>query len=178
MTASEDRHLRLAARAEALGVERVRSRTSAYVYGNVLVLAAVVPNNEGTIDSGRAVVIVLVTTITTYLAHVLAHEVASSIGRSRSEHQSHLREELRDALPIASSGIPPALILGAGALNWLDTEVAQLLASLVVLIRLAAIGWVIQRISAKHAPRRSFWSGVVLAVAGLVIAVAKVQFLH
>lgn len=166
------------AKAEALGLDRVRSRTSAYVYGNVLVLAAVVQNNESTIASGRAVIIVLVTMVTTYLAHVLAHDVAEHIGRSSDEHQVHLRAELRDAFPIVSSGVPPALVLGMGALGWLDTELAQLLAAVIVVVRLAMTGWVVGRVSADHAPRRSRWSGVVLAIAGLVIAILKVEFLH
>ncbi|HEY5848492.1 MAG TPA: hypothetical protein VIT42_17045 [Microlunatus sp.] len=173
-----ERSARLRAKAEELGVERVRSRTSAYVYGNVLVLAAVVQNNESTIASGRAVIIVLVTMITTYLAHVLAHDVAEHIGRSPDEQQTHLRAELRDAVPIVSSGLPPVLVLGLGALGWLDTELAQILAALIVVVRLAITGWVIGRISAEHAPRRSVWSGVVLAVAGLIIAILKVEFLH
>jgi hypothetical protein len=159
-------------------VERVRSRASAYVYGNVLVLAAVVQNNENTIRSGRAVLIVLITMLTTYLAHVLAHEVAERIGRSGVEHQTHLRAELRDALPILSSGLPPALVLGAGSLGWFDTEIAQLLAAVIVVIRLGTTGWVVGRISAEHSPRFSFWSGVILAVAGLIIAALKVEFLH
>jgi acyl-CoA synthetase (AMP-forming)/AMP-acid ligase II len=169
---------RLRARAADLGVERVRSRTSAYVYGNVLVLAAVVQNNESTIESGRAVIIVLVTMVTTYLAHVLAHDVAERIGRSTTEHEVHLRAEFRDALPIVSSGVPPALVLGCGALGWLETEWAQILAAIIVIVRLGATGWVIRRISAQHAARRSLWSGVVLAFAGLVIAILKVEFLH
>ncbi len=173
-----ERSARLKAKAEALGVERVRSRTSAYVYGNILVLTAVVQNTEATISSGRAVIIVLVTMITTYLAHVLAHDVAEHIGRSKVEHESHLREELRDAVPIVSSGLPPALVLSAGALGWLDTELAQILAAVIVVVRLAITGWVIGRISAEHAPRRSVWSGVVLAVAGMIIAILKVEFLH
>ena len=46
-----ERSAKLRAKAEELGVERVRSRTSAYVYGNMLVLAAVVQNTEGTIPA-------------------------------------------------------------------------------------------------------------------------------
>jgi hypothetical protein len=169
---------KLQAKAEKLGVERVRSRTSAYVYGNILVLTAVVQNTEATILSGRAVVIVLVTMITTYLAHVLAHDVAEHIGRTKDEKDIHLRQELRDAVPIVSSGVPPALVLSLGALGWLDTELAQLLAAIIAVVRLAITGWVIGRISAEHATRRSVWSGVVLAAAGLIIAILKVEFLH
>lgn len=164
-----------------LDVERVRSRVSAYVYGNVLVLAAVVGCAPESVRSGRAVVVVLATMVTTYLAHVVAHRIGESVGRRHEEAELHLRAELRDATPIVTSGVLPALVLLVAALaGWEGTAgaVAQLVAALVPVVRLAATGSVTARLAAGGSSRSAFWSAVGLAVAGSLIAVVKVLLTH
>ena len=164
-----------------LDVERVSSRVSAYVYGNVLVLAAVVGCTPESVDDGRAVVIVLATMVTTYLAHVVAHRVGAGIGRSTDEAETHLRAELRDAVPIATSGLVPAGVLLVAALDWLDwlgTSGSQLVAVLVVVVRLGLTGSVASRLGSGSSSRRTVWSAVGLAVAGSLIAVVKVLLTH
>ena len=59
-----------------LPVERVRSRVSAYVYGNILVLAAILATSPENIAHWTAVIFVVATTATTFLAHVVAHKSA------------------------------------------------------------------------------------------------------
>ena len=156
--------------------ERVRSVTSAYVYGNVLVLGAVLGVGSDAVLDGDAVIAVLVTTFTTYLAHVLAHDVAERLGHSSAEHERAVRDELRDAVPILVSGGPPALVLGGGALGLLGVELAQVLAAGIVVARLAATGWRVERLSGGPPSPRALWSGFALAVAGALIAGIKVAF--
>jgi hypothetical protein len=162
-------------------LERVRSRVTAYVYGNVLVLAAVVGCAPESVRSGRAVVVVLATMVTTYLAHVVAHRVGEGVGRRRDEAQLHLRAELRDATPIITSGAVPALVLGAAAVAGLEggwAASAQLVAVLVPVVRLAATGSVTSRLVPGGPSRSAFWSALGLAVAGSLIAVVKVLLTH
>lgn len=162
-------------------LERVRSRVTAYVYGNVLVLAAVVGCAPESVRSGRAVVVVLATMVTTYLAHVVAHRVGEGVGRRRDEAELHLRAELRDAAPIITSGAVPALLLGVAAAAGLEggwAAAAQLVAVLVPVARLAATGSVTSRLVPGGPSRGAFWSALGLAAAGSLIAVVKVLLTH
>jgi hypothetical protein len=70
----------LTRRREDVAPERAESRVSAYVYGNVLVLAAVVGASPASVLSGTAVALVIGTVLSTYVAHVLAHSVGSLFG--------------------------------------------------------------------------------------------------
>ena len=94
---------------------RAARRMSAYVYGNVLVLAAVVAATSDAIEDGQAVLIVLGTMVSTYLAHIYSEAIGHSVTDSGENEQ--FPEELRDAVPILSSGgVPIAALL----LCWLD----------------------------------------------------------
>jgi hypothetical protein len=161
-----------------MSVERLRSSTSAYVYGNVLVLAAILESGETSVSDGDGVLIVAVTTLSTYFAHVMAHDIAQWVGRTPDEHRRETRHEFRDAVPILVSGVPPLLLLGAAALDWLPALTAQNLAAAFVIARLAGVGWNVQRLSGEAPPRRALWSGFALAAGGVVIAVLKVALGH
>jgi hypothetical protein len=161
-----------------LAVGRARARVTAYVYGNILVLAAVAGAGEQSIDSGSAVVLVLATAVTTYLAHVVALSVGSRLGRPDGPRSEHLRQELRDAAPIITSGLLPAALLLLGYLDVIASEWTQLLAAAWVVVRLAGIGIQVERVSGAPAPRSAFWSGVTLAVVSAVVVTLKVMFAH
>src|SRR5215208_1913432 len=89
-------------------LERVRSRVGAYVYGNILVLAAILATSPESVAHWTAVIFVIATTATTFLAHVVAHRIGQAIGRTDDEAlRLHLAQEVRDAVPIMTSGTPP-----------------------------------------------------------------------
>src|SRR6188508_2524031 len=90
--------------ARGLPTIRIRTRISAYVYGNILVLTAIGTATPHMVETGWAAVAVAATTITTYLAHVLSHFVAEQVEDEQLEELESDRDELRDALPIISSG--------------------------------------------------------------------------
>ena len=163
-----------------LALPRVRSRVSAYVYGNVLALGAVLQSGPGDVEDGVAVLVVVATTLTTYLAHVVAHQVGEGIGRDREDHRTHVRTELRDAVPIVSSGTAPAVVLLVGWL-WPGTgpeTVVQLVAALVVVVRLGFLGALGSRFQEGASPRRTLLAGFALATTATVIALAKVLLTH
>lgn len=164
--------------ASALG--RVRERVSAYVYGNILVLAALATATPHTVETGHAVVVVLATTGTTYLAHVLAHVVAHQIGADPAEHGGALpdRHSLRDAVPIFSSGSVPALILLVAWLGDLSESGAILVATAAVVLRLAGLGVVTSRLAGRRSRLGDLWTGLVLAVLSGVVVVLKVVLTH
>lgn len=163
---------------EELSLERQRLRLAAYVYGNILVLAAVVLATGKSIVGGEAAVLVGVTALTTYVAHILAHAVGQQLGRERNAHRSHVRHEIRDAVPILVSGVVPAVILLVASLSIVPTQLAQLTAAVWVIGRIALIGFLIERLSGRAATWRTLSGGVVLALACAVVVVLKVLFGH
>jgi hypothetical protein len=160
-----------------LPVERVRSRAGAYVYGNILVLAAIVATSPESIAHWTGVVIVVATSATTFLAHVVAHNIGQSIGRT-DDLRLHLAQMARDAVPIMSSGTGPAVLLVLGAVGWLPPELSQLLAEAFVVLRLALTGIVVRRVSGSASPLAGLWSGFALAGISVVIAALKELLTH
>jgi hypothetical protein len=130
-----------ARRQHDLPVERVRSRVGAYIYGNILVLAAIFATSSQGIAHWSAVVVVIATSATTFLAHVVAHNTGQAIGRPRDEAlRLQLAQEARDAVPIMNSGAGPAVFLALGALGFLPPGFSQVLAEAYVVVRLAGTG--------------------------------------
>jgi hypothetical protein len=164
---------------EDLPVERVRSRVSAYIYGNIFVLAAIFATSPEGVAHWTAVVIVVATSATTFFAHVVAHNIGQAIGRADDEDlRVQLAREARDAVPIMTSGTVPAVLLGLGALGWLPPVLSQLLAEAYVVVRLAGTGIVVRRLSGAASPQGGFWSGLALAGIGIVIAALKQILTH
>ncbi len=161
-----------------LPTERLRVRLSAYVYGNILVLAAIVIATGKSIVGGDAALLVAVTAVTTYVAHILAHNVGQQLGRERHAHYPHMAHEIRDATPILVSGVVPVVILLAASVSFVPTQLAQLAAAVWVVGRIALIGFLVERLSGRRATWRTLSSGLLLAVACAVVVVLKVLFAH
>ncbi len=163
---------------EHLTIERLRLRLAAYVYGNILVLAAVVIATGNSIAGGEAALLVTVTTLTTYFAHILAHGVGQQLGRGLHSIRPQIVHEIFDAMPILFSGLVPALVLFAAGFDIVPTQLAQAAAAVWVVGRIALIGFIIERLSGRRATWRTLSGGVVLAIACGVIVVLKVLFAH
>ena len=159
-------------------LDRARSRTSAYIYGNILVLTAVADVDSANILNWTALFVVAGTTITTFLAHILAHSIGQQLGRTGEEAQLHVRDEIRDSLPIASSGSVPALMMFLGALAIVPPLWAQLIAALIIVGRLAFLGTLVKKMAARKSTFGTLWSGVVLAGLSLIIVGAKIFITH
>src|SRR5215217_5933309 len=158
-------------------LERVRSRVGAYIYGNILVLAAILATSPESIAHWTAVIFVVATTATTFLAHVVAHRIGQAIGRTDDEAlRVHLAQEARDAVPIMTAGTGPAVLLAA--VGWLPPGLALLLAVAYVVLRLAGMRIIVRRISGYSSPRAGRWSGFVLAGISVVIAALKDILTH
>jgi hypothetical protein len=72
----------------------------------------------------------------------------------------------------------PAVLLALGAFGWLAPELSQVLAEAVVVLRLAATGIIVRRISGHDTPLAGLWSGFALAGIGVVIAALKYILTH
>lgn len=163
---------------EQLSIERLRVRLAAYVYGNILVLTAIVIATGKSIVGGEAALLVSVTALTTYSAHILAHDVGQQLGRGRGEHRPHMAHEIRDALPILVSGIVPAAILFIATFDVIPTQFAQLTAAVWVVGRLALIGFIVERMSGREPTWRTLSGGMLLALLSAAVVVLKVLFAH
>ena len=154
------------------------SRISAYVYGNVLILAALVALSPSDLTSGKAAVIVLGTGITTYLAHLLAESVGHRPHRVGRPGRAVVLAELRNAMPIVSSTAAPALFLAAAWLGWITPVVALSGAVLVTVGRMAFLGGVLARLRGQKSSLLTIFAGVGLAVLCAAIAAVKMLLTH
>ena len=159
-----------------VAVARAESRVSAYVYGNVLVLAAVVGASPAAVLSGSAVVLVVGTVLSTFLAHVLADTIGALFGGE--DGRTAVSAELRDAVPIISSGVTPAVLLGVAALGWLPGLWGQALSCAVLLARMASTGVIYRRLRADVPLRRAWTVGALTAAVAAVVVVLKLALTH
>lgn len=153
--------------------EDAASRVSAFVYGDILVLAALVALDPQDLAGTKAVAYVAGPGVSTFEAHVLAESVGFSVRTDQPVTAELVRHELRDSLPILSATALPALLLGAALLGWLDGDLALTLAIAVTVLRLASLGWVVGHLRQRRASWRTFLSGVLLALAGAAAAALK-----
>lgn len=153
-----------------LSVVDAQHRTTAFIYGNILVLAALVQVSLEEID-GQSVVTVLGTAVTVFLAHVFAGVVTSTWSWRT------LLTEARDSRPILTSGLVPSFLL-LTALLGVPASVAVLLAELVLVARLALIGIVVARLRGLPTSRGTLLAGIGVAVLALIIVILKVWLTH
>lgn len=163
-----------------LDVVRARHRTSAFVYGNITVLGALVAVDSRAVETGHAAIAVAATAVATFIAHIAADLVSERVrpdhlpGRPREE----LAEELRDATPIATSGVIPVLLVLLGTLEILPAQLALWIGIAFVVLRLAITGVVTERLSGRGPSATALWGGIVLAAVSAGVAVAKALLTH
>ncbi|KQR66720.1 hypothetical protein ASF89_02175 [Frigoribacterium sp. Leaf172] len=161
-----------------LSPEDAAARISAYVYGNMVVLAALASLSQDAMTSGHAALVVAGVAASTFLAHA----VADGIGRRlRSPHRlttSQLVAELRDSVPVLSAAILPVLLLAFTAWSSIPGVWAQGIAGLYLVIRLGLIGALVARYRGVPSSRRTVLAGLTLAALGALITVIKVTVGH
>src|SRR6478609_4133725 len=91
-----------------IDTERVARRISAYIYGNILVLAALIPVTKAQETLGIAIVVGAA--LSTFLAHVFAESVGQTLRLGRSLSGTERVRELRDSVPVLTSAVVPAVI--------------------------------------------------------------------
>lgn len=161
-----------------LSRESAANRITAYVYGNILVTAALVALDPADLAASTALAYVVGTAVSTMVAHVVAETVGLRVRTNTPPGFSALAHELRDAVPIASSAAVPALLMVAALLGWLDTVVALQCAIGLTLLRMAGLGWAVGRIRRKPAALPTFLSGILLAVLCMAAAILKWWLTH
>ncbi|MFE3289778.1 hypothetical protein [Rhodococcus sp. NPDC059234] len=161
---------------EPLSPEDYASRISAYVYGNILVLTALVPLNNTSV--AHAGFVVIGTGISTFIAHAFAESVGRSTRSGRSLTRIEKLEELRDSVPVLTSALIPAMVVGMGGLGWIDLSTALLLAEIWVVTRIAGITYVITRLRGERPNRGTLAASITLSLVAIAIVGVKLLLTH
>ncbi|MBH0779448.1 hypothetical protein [Nocardia bovistercoris] len=152
------------------------ARISAYIYGNVLVLAALVP--IVTTDTYVGIFIVLGTALSTFIAHVFAETVGRTVQDDAAPTRAERVRELRNSVPILTSALLPCAVLATTLGDWVAPRTAQLLAEAVILVRIGGIVFVIRRLRGERLSRATVVAAVLLTVAAATVVAVKVALTH
>ncbi len=155
-----------------LPVEDYASRISAYVYGNILVLTALLPMNYQT-EVSHAGLVVISTSLSTFVAHAFAESVGRSARSGRALTTKERIAELRDSVPVLTSGLIPAVLVGMGGLELIPLSTVLLLAEIWVVFRIAGIAFVITRLRGERPNRGTLISSIGLSLIALTVVVVK-----
>lgn len=157
-------------RRQPLPAEDAQHRTTAFIYGNIVVLATLAPISLHQV-TGRDVVSVLGIAVSTFLAHLFATVVTSTWS------WPNLQRKARDSAPILTSGVIPALLVSTALLGFPSLG-AVLLAELLLVARLAMLGTLIARLRGTPTSAGAKRAGLGIALVALVIVIAKVVLTH
>lgn len=163
---------------EGLSSHDAAHRISAYTYGNILALGALVLVSPSDIEHGHALTVLLATGLTTYLAHFLAESQEHRLLRGDNLTRADLATALRNAVPIVSSTLTPAFFLALAALHLLPAKVSWYLAVLSLVGRLFSVGFVVARYRKESATFRTLLGGIIFAALALAVALLKALLTH
>lgn len=158
--------------------EDAASKVSAYVYGNILVLAALATVSPEQAETWHGVLLILGTGLATYIAHVFSEMIGFRIRLDDPPEKQTVKHEISLARPIATSATIPAIILALSALDWIDGKIALIAAIVVIGLRLAFIGSTVKRVADKDDSAKSFWAGIAFAAAAGAVALIKFFLTH
>lgn len=162
----------------SLSREQAAARISAYVYGNIIVFATMVPLSAADLSHGHGALLVLGVSASTYLAHVFADVVGFRVRVGKDLSRAQLWHEIRDALPVLTSGLVPVILLLLGGWHWLPERAVILGSEVYLLLRMALIGLLVERLQAERSSGRTLAAGLMLAVAAACVAFVKAALGH
>lgn len=159
-----------------LDQENAARRISAYVYGNILILTAMIPLT--TSDTVVGILVVLGTSVSTFIAHVFAEGVGHAVRANSELTRAQRMDELRDAVPILSSALLPIVILAGALIGWLQPHIAHIAAEAAMLVRIGGIVFVIERLKGARPSRWTLLAAVLLTAVATAVVVLKVLLTH
>ena len=161
-----------------LAGERAAARISAYLYGNIIVFATLVPLTDEDTAHAHALTLLLGVAVSTYLAHVFSEIVGHNARAGEPMTRAEVRHELRDSQPIVSSALVPGLLLGAALLDWISGSAAVLVSEVYLLVRMALVGILVERLRSARPSFRTLLAGLALAAVAAAISALKVVLGH
>ncbi|MET7424310.1 hypothetical protein [Dactylosporangium sp. NPDC005555] len=161
-----------------LSGHRAAARVSAYLYGNIILFATLIPVSDEQAAHGHGLKLVFGVAVSTYVAHVFAEIVGHSAQADEPMTRAAIRHEQRDSLPIVSSALLPCVLLGMAWAGWLSGGTAVLLSAIYLLVRMAMVGFLVERLRSTRPSFRTLLAGIALATVALAIALLKVLLGH
>jgi hypothetical protein len=135
-------------------------RLSGFIYGTIVVLAAIVGGARAyPDDAGHIAALVGITSIVLWLAHVYAHSIEHSVAHDEHLSMAQLGRIARREASIVEAAVPPLVALVLGALGVVSTYAAVWGAFGLGLAVLGVQGLVFARVE------RLGWLGTVVVVA-------------
>lgn len=168
---------------QGLDKHKVAHFINAYVYGNILILAAIISIKPEYVGNGHAALLTLGTGLATFVAHVFAETQEYEVLRKEGEdpaqgRKAALVQALKDSRPILTSTFLPALVFALGFWGLLHEDLAIQLALWIIGLRIFRIGFVVAKYRGEKASFKLVIRGIVLAFMALAIAELKVLLTH
>jgi len=161
-----------------LPVEDADARIEAYVYGNILILTALVALYPADAESAKGLVVIAATGVTTYIAHMFAEFTGHRVRGRQHLTAEDFRRDLLNGRPIASSATAPVLLMAASWLGWVSGFWALIFAEAFIIFRLGALGFALGHIERGTSSLRNVIAGIVLALVATAVAVVKAFLTH
>jgi hypothetical protein len=159
---------------ERLPRERLAELVSAAAYGSVLVLAALSVIGVSDVALGRGSEIVAGVGAATWLAHLFAELVGAHIRHPQPLLGSEVRRAAVDGSPILAVTVLPAIAIGLARLDVVGDTAARLIAIVIAILQLLAIGLFVARVAV--APPATRW-GFAAVTAGIGVVVVALTVL-
>jgi hypothetical protein len=157
--------------------EQLAELVSAASYGTVLVLAALSVIGVSEVALGYSAELVAGVGVATWLAHLFAELLGRHVHSGLTPGRYEIGRAAVDGSPILAATVLPAVVLLLARLDVLPDAAARLLAVVVAVVQLFAIGAVVAR--AAPTPPAARWTfAAATAVAGLVIVALSVALGH
>lgn len=151
---------------------------SAYVYGSVLVLAALATMPLGHVASKDGAAMVLGVGISTFVAHLFADFVGSQIEGGVRNSEAGAFRMLRGSLPILSATSIPLLLVLLAWQGALGSAFALRAAEAVCIGRIALTGFFVGRYQGRPADGATWLGCMVLGAAGVTVVAIKILVGH
>jgi len=153
-------------------------RITAYVYGNLVVLGALLTLLPEAALSWHGALTIMAAGVSTFVAHAFADLLGRRVGHGHRSVVSAALAAARDSLPIVTAAIVPIGMLAGGAWMLWPGSGVQLAAELFICARIGLIGATAERFRGRPSSRRFVFVGVGIAVASSLVAIAKVALVH
>lgn len=163
---------------ELLSPEDAATRIAAYVYGNIVVLAALVSLNREDALTGHSALAIAGVAVSTFLTHVLAHGIGHRLHALGPLTWPDVQFELRGSLPILTSAFFPSLLMLITAATSIPGAYAQVFVGLFLVIRLGLLGALVAQVRGTPSSARIVAASAGLALLAAVVTTLKVLLGH
>jgi hypothetical protein len=165
---------RLVEAAEGLPRDRLAELVSAASYGCVLVLGALTVIGVSDVALGQGAELIAGVGVATWVAHLFAELVGDHVHRPEPLDRREVERAAVDGSPILASAVLPAVVLLLARLDVMNDATARIVAMLVAIAQLLAIGAFVTSVAPAQPKARWVFAAV---VAGVGIAVVSLTVL-